>query len=407
MWKCAIVSLLVVGALVGCAAGAQAQTSDQGYGTTRRVSAGGEIAGVIGPRDDIAFFNYTDYNTNALRVGRLRLFGEWRAVMDRLSVIAELRSENLSDVDAHALYLRWRPLAAHNLFVQAGRVPPVMGAFPRRAYGRDNAVIGLPLGYQYLTSLRPDALPATHDDLLRMRGRGWQSSFPVGSTSLEPGISLLAVSRWDTGVEASWSGGRGEIAAAVTQGSPAVPVVKDRNGGLMISSRAAAYLPAGITVGVSAGRGRWIDDAVLTLASHDSPASSSQTVIGTDFEWGLGRWLVRSEWLRSSFELPIVNDPRPETVLTAWTGFVEARYQLLPRWQLGARVERLGFSTLTGTVSGGVPTPWDAPVDRLEATVAFRAARHVDIRAGWQQNRRPAGRVQTRGFPALAALCWF
>jgi hypothetical protein len=406
MWKCAIASLLVAGALAGCAAGAAAQERDDGYGTTSRLSAGGEIAGVIGPRDDIAFFNYTDYHTNALRVGRLRLFGEWRAVMDRLSVIAELRSENLSDVDAHALYLRWRPLAARNLFVQAGRVPPVLGAFPRRAYGRDNAVIGLPLGYQYLTSLRPDALPATHDDLLRMSGRGWQSSFPVGSPTLEPGISLLAVSRWDTGVEASWSGGRGEVAAAVTQGSPAVPVVKDRNGGLMVSSRAAAFLPAGITLGVSAGRGRWIDDAVLVLASHDLGAASSQTVIGADFELGLNRWLIRSEWIRSSFELPFVDDP-PDTVLTAWAGFVEARYQLLPRWQLGTRVERLDFSTLTGTLNGGVSMPWDAPVDRLEATVAFRAARHVDIRAGWQENWRSAGRVRTRGFPALAALCWF
>jgi len=36
----------------------------------------------------------------------------------------------------------------------------VIGAFARQAYGRDNLVIGTPLAYQYLTSLRPDALPA-------------------------------------------------------------------------------------------------------------------------------------------------------------------------------------------------------------------------------------------------------
>jgi hypothetical protein len=111
--------------------------------------------------------------------------------------------------------------------------------------------------------------------------------------------------------------------------------------------------------------------------------------------------------MRSSFELPILNDPHPETVLTAWTGFVEARYQLLPRWQLGTRIERLAFSRITGTLNGGLPMPWDGPVNRVEATVAFRAARHVEVRAGWQENWRSAGRVRTRGFPALAALCWF
>ena len=43
-----------------------------------------------------------------------------------------------------------------------GRIPPLFGAFGRRGYqGRDNPLIGYPLAYQYLTSLRPDAVPAT------------------------------------------------------------------------------------------------------------------------------------------------------------------------------------------------------------------------------------------------------
>ena len=46
-----------------------------------------------------------------------------------------------------------------------------------------------PLGYQYLTSLRYDALPASADELLNMRGRGWLSSFSIDraqSASLAP-----------------------------------------------------------------------------------------------------------------------------------------------------------------------------------------------------------------------------
>ena len=72
------------------------------------------------------------------------------------------------------------------LDIQAGRIPPVFGAFARRTYGADNPLIGYPLAYQYLTSLRPDAVPATADDLLAMRARGWRASYPVGVTSPAP-----------------------------------------------------------------------------------------------------------------------------------------------------------------------------------------------------------------------------
>jgi hypothetical protein len=105
--------------------------------------------------------------------------------------------------------------------------------------------------------------------------------------------------------------------------------------------------------------------------------------------------------------MPIASDPHPDTVLTSWVGFAEARYQLLPRWQLGLRVDRLRFSSLAGTINGGAPTPWDGPVDRVEGAISFRAARHVELRGGWQENWRSAGRVRSRGFPAVAALCWF
>src|SRR6187455_1136897 len=142
------------------------------YATDRRIGVGFEAAAVASPRDDIAFFNYTDYEHNALRVARLRLMTEWRAAT-ALSFVGEVRSDVGVNVDVPALYLRWRPWTDRGVTVQAGRIPPLIGAFPRRAYGHANVVIGWPLAYQYLVSLRPDALPATVDDLLRMRGRGW------------------------------------------------------------------------------------------------------------------------------------------------------------------------------------------------------------------------------------------
>ena len=61
--------------------------------TARRLTGGGEVVLIAGPTDDDAFFNYTDYEHNALRIARLRLMGEGR-IAPRFSVLAEARTEN-------------------------------------------------------------------------------------------------------------------------------------------------------------------------------------------------------------------------------------------------------------------------------------------------------------------------
>jgi len=400
------VSRLFVAALLALPASALAQGADRPLGLTlgRHVSFGGEVALVAGPEDDDAFFNYTDYERNALRILRLRLFSEWR-IAARLSLVGEIKSEDVAAIDAAAVYLRWRPFAGRDFYVQGGRIPPVIGAFARRAYGRDNAVLGLPLAYQYLTSLRPDALPATNTDLLRMRGRGWQPSYPIGETALEPGIPLASVAKWDTGVEAAWRHERVQLAGALTRGSPAAPVVRETNGALTWSSRAAVTWTSGLSVGVSAARGRWIEDAVADLLPDGRSRPGSQSVVGIDAEFGRSRWLVRSEWLRTVFEMPIVLADDPDARLSSWTAFVEARYRPHPRWQIGARAERLAFGDIRD--AAGSMTPWEGDVDRVEGTLGYRASRHLEIRGGWQHDWRDAGRIRERGYPTCGVLFWF
>ena len=73
--------------------------------------------------------------------------------------------------------------------VQAGRIPPVIGAFPRRAYGRDNLSSASPLAYQYLDvaatrrAARHGRRPAAHArarlaaHLSDRRARPWRPAF--------------------------------------------------------------------------------------------------------------------------------------------------------------------------------------------------------------------------------------
>jgi hypothetical protein len=398
-------ALILSVAIGGVSLPAAAQTPDtHAYSHEPRLAVGGELSVVVSPREDEGFFNDTDYDINRLRSARLRLFGEWH-VASQLSIVGEIRSDNGTRLITPTAYVRWRPRAAGRLVIQAGRIPPVFGAFSRRPYGRDNLTIGQPLAYQYLTSLRPDALPATTDDLLQMRGRGWEPSFPIGSTDVRAGIPLVSVATWDTGVEATWHRGPIEIAGALSRGSPAVPVVRETNGGVSVSGRVAIVGPAGLTAGLSAARGQWLNDSVLDLVSARG-RTFAQSVIGVDGEFGSGPWLLRGEWVHAGFELPLL-DAGLAARITARAAFVEARYRLHPRWQVSARADRLDFGTILGTSIASAPTPWDAPVTRLEGVLGFRATRALEVRAGWQQNWRDGGRVRRLGLPAVSVLYWF
>jgi hypothetical protein len=371
-----------------------------------RVTLSGEFTASESRQDADAFFNYTDYEHNALRLVRLRLLGEWR-IRARLELLGELRTEDGNGVQTSAAYLRWQPWATRALDFQVGVIPPVVGAFPRRAYGRDNPLIGTPLAYQYLTSLRPDALPATVNDLLRMRARGWQPSFPIGATTVATGVPLVDSSRWDTGVQVAWHRQRVELAGAYTLGAPATPEVRDTTGGREWSGRLAVQAPAGFTFGVSGARGHWINTSVLTLVPESRRGQSTQSVVGADMAYGWSRWLVQAEWLRSVFQIPLIGVSLPTPALAATSEFLEGRYRLHPRWQVAGRVEHLQFSDVTSTSSGAVPVPWDIPVTRAELVLGLRAWRNLDLRAGWQQDWRDGGRVHQRGYPALQVLYWF
>ena len=82
-------------------------------------------------------------------------------------------------------------------------MPPTFGAFARRTYASDNPLIGYPLAYQYLTSLRPDAHPGERRRAARQaRPRLAGRSYSLGNPAFEQGVPLVSAFRWDTGVQA-------------------------------------------------------------------------------------------------------------------------------------------------------------------------------------------------------------
>lgn len=388
-------------------AAAAAQLPDHPIGNASgTLAAGAEVSATLSRRDDVAFFNYTDYDNDALRLVRVRFTGEWRP-RTQLSVVGEARSVGRNHFELAAAFVRWRPVAKWRVDIQAGRIPPVIGAFARRAYGRDNPLVGSPLAYQYLTSLRSDALPDSVDDLLRMRARGWRPTYPLGSQELAPGLPLVAAFHWDTGASAHWSNTWLDVAAAVTQGSSSYPVVREDNDGKQVSSRIAVSLPVGLSIGVSGARGNWIEREALDHATITPGVSLDQRVAAIDAELSRGHLIVRAEALRVTFQMPTGRAPSFLSPLVAHSGFIEARYRWRTRWQLAARADRLSFSDVQGTLFGGALTAWDAPVTRLEGTAGLRVTRTLELRGGYQYNWRDGGRTRRLGFPTVQLLYWF
>ena len=156
----------------------------------------------------------------------------------------------------------------------------------RSAYGTTNLLIGTPLAYQYLTSLRPDALPATTDDLLRMRGRGWLAQVPAGQSPRPIAACRSSTARWDTGVQVHGVNGIVEWTGSVTTGSLSNPRVDDDNDGRQMAGRAVVRPMAAVAVGASVARGAFLSRRPRVGAGTAAPVEDGvQQAFGVDAEY--------------------------------------------------------------------------------------------------------------------------
>jgi hypothetical protein len=357
--------------------------------------------------DDPGFFNYANYERSTLSIARLNLDVSLR-LGPRAAFLAEARGDNGDGISISALYLRVRVLEKTPLDLQVGRIPPVFGAFGRRTYGADNPLIGVPLGYQYLTIIRPDALPASADDLLLARGGGWLVSYPLGSQADSHGLPLVAGDRWDTGIQMHLGGPKASLALALTQGTLSNPLVRDDNGGKQLVGRAETRPSAAWIIGFSAARGEFLSrSAKAALPPGTRGGPFTQSALGIDAEYSRGYWVLRAEGIMSEWRLPMIAGPFVAGPLRAYAGCLEGRYKIRPGLYAAARVDRLGFSSITGTLFGGQPTSWDAPVTRVEVGGGYFLRRDILLKAVYQHNWRDTTFSPSLGIVSAQALWWF
>jgi hypothetical protein len=375
-----------------------------------RLGFAGEITGTFGPPDE-GFFNYSDYEDSVLRLVTATLVGSFQ-VTDRIDALGELRLQN-EHGSASGLYLSVRPWPGRAVAIQAGRIPPVFGRFGRRGYGRDNPLIGVPLAYQYLTTLRPTVVPNGVSPLLAVRGRGWLVSYPDaigGDNRAGPGLPLVSSTRWDTGIQVSARTQTLGAAVAVTNGSLSNPLVGDDNGGKQVAGRVTWQPRAALELGLSLSRGAFLAaEATSSLPEGVGRDGHVQTAVGVDAEVSSGHWVVRGETIVSGWTLPRVGAPAIDAPLRTLATTLEGRYRFGPRLHVAARGERLTFSDLANPRLDGRLVPWDAPVSRLEVGAGYAVTRHLAAKLAWQYNwREGVTRPRAReGFLAAQVSAWF
>jgi len=389
------------------AAGAQTLPSEPISIAGGRVTVGGDVSATIGSEDP-GFFTYTDYGHSFLRMVRIDVAAAVKAG-PHFTVLGELRSENFDQVRPYALYVRIRPWTARDFDIQVGRVPPTFGAFARRTYAGDNPLIGYPLAYQYMTTMRADALAANVDELLRKRSLGWGFRYSVGEPAPGGGVPLVTAFRWDTGVQVHAVKGILSGTASVTAGTVSNPLFHDDNGGRQLAGRVELRPISGLVAGASLAQGPFLGRDAARAAtgdfSDDNATQYTQTAWGVDLEYSRDHYLVRFETVGTDWRLPAVRAPELPEALGALSTSVEGRYKLRPGLYAAARFDHLGFSEAVGTRQ---TLPWDAPVTRIEAGGGYSLQRNLLLKITYQHDRRDGGiLVPVAHLGAAQLVFWF
>ena len=331
------------------------------------------------------------------------------------ALLGEIRTDNFGQVRPYAAYVRIRPWTSRNFDVQVGQVPPTFGAFARRTYANDNPLVGYPLGYQYMTTMRADALAANVDELLREARQGWGLRWSVGSRTFDGGVALVSAFRWDTGVQVHASSASGVVQGtiAVTAGTVSNPRFDDDNDGPQVVGRVELRPASGLVVGASLARGafvattstrrergaRWRGEQPGRLALHAVGMGRGRRVLARPLRAPLRGDRQRMARCRG-WNAPLL----PKT-LGSLSNSVEGRYKMRPGLYAAARWDWLGFSEVVGTKE---TAPWDAPVKRLEVGVGYSLQRNLLLKLSYQLNRRDGGKLEKfENFPAAQLVFWF
>ena len=336
------------------------------------------------PNNDAVALNQLNAGGTPFDPYRARLFVEGKP-NPHFDVFTQLHLSEQSGVFLYGAYATWTPWLDRDLHVQAGKIPNPIGTYPPRTYSDKNPLMGMPLMYQYHTSLRGDFPVPDIDRLLSEAGRGQFGVDYIAGDGGWRGMPIVYDFCWDVGIVALGSVRPLEFAVGVTNGTPSSSQPgRDNNGDKSIMGRVGIAPVPSLRLGVSASTGAYMpDDAENLLPVGASAERYDQTLFMVDAEWTWDRYELRGEGFHNTWETAFAGD------LEVTGYYVEGKVGFAAGAWVAARYDQLLFDDVTPLA--GPERPWDDDVTRFEGGLGYRFDRHVIGKVVYQSTKLDPG----------------
>ena len=313
------------------------------------------------------------------------------AVNDNVAALANMRVPDDTNINFGNLFdflaIRLTDLTPLGINIEAGKFDLPFGNLGERRFPRRNPLFGLPVIYEYTTSL-PSYI-TTEEAVLAARGKGG-------------GMRLLDQGMYDVGAMLYGSFGIVDYALAVTNGTISTTTyygTKNTNSGLGTTARIAVTPTTGLTLGGAYAWGAYLVEPEQPLPGNVDVNAYAQKAAEVDIEFSRGYAFISGDVVYSRWQVPFAAQaggyypsqvpPVTHDEELSVIGYdVEGKYTLLPRLYVALRVSGLHFGDAQ---LGQVTQPWDYDVVEWEGGVGYFLDRDVLLKLVRRETRIQGG----------------
>jgi hypothetical protein len=289
-------------------------------------------------------------------------------VTDNVYVLVNTRTSDDEAVNFDYMAIRINDLAGLGFNVQMGKFDMPFGNLGDRRFPAKNFLYGLPLIYEYRTSLTN--LVPLRVEVLGNRGNGL-------------GMRLIDLGIYDIGAMVFGDAGKLHYAVAAANGTISSTYLRHQNDDRDFNKIVRlAYTPfMGLTIGGSAAMSAYLSDGPRPIPRGQQSSRYQQLIGEIDLDFARDRFLFDAEGVYSQWNVPFEN---ADTKLSVFGYYAEAKYTWFPRFYTAARVSGMIFSRME---LEGVNPRWDNNLVEVEAGVGYHLDRNTLVKVVRRETR--------------------
>lgn len=289
-------------------------------------------------------------------------------ITDNVHALVNTRAFEDETINFDYVAIRITDIAESGVNFQIGKFDMPFGNLAERRFPEKNFLFGLPLIYEYRTSLPNQVV--TRLELLNNRGKG-------------VGIRLIDLGIYDIGAMVFGDVGKFHYAVAVANGTISSTSTRQMNTNSDFNKIVRlTYTPImGLTFGAAGAMGAYLAEGGKPLPREETSLHYQQTIGEFDVEFSRGRFLFNGEAVYSQWTVPLENE---DSKLSLLGYYAEAKYTWVPRFYTAARVSGLRFSQLD---LEDISRRWDYDMLEVEAGIGYYLDRNTLVKVVRRETR--------------------